>query len=515
MSPAAAAVKLVRNTVANGIGSVVGILIGLVLTPFMIDRLGLEAYGVWSLALTLTFSGGYASLADLGMEGATVRYVAEATAEDDLDAVNRTVSTTLMLFLVIACVLAPAAVALAGPFTSLFGVPAHLREAATLCFSLAGGQLAFELPARAFVAVLEGTQRFIVFQAVELGRTLLQAILFVLVLLEGWGIGALAGALATSSLVTLVLYWALAHWALAGLRVSPLHARRAELRRLVRFGGGVFTLRLVSTVYRQMDKVIVGAILGPGPVGLYEIANKVNLAASTTASVSVSALVPAAAFARRNAAILRDMFVRGSCYATAVSLPMTVAGFVFAKPLLVSWIGPDAAPAVGAARLFLAYEALQSIQNVGSTMIFGIGRIRLPLIVNVLATLLNLLLSIVLVQSVGFSGAILGTLIANGLAWPLLLRYYLTVFETPIKVWFTRIVRPNLVGFAGQIAVSAGLLVLVQGTHSLLLAFAVSAVSFAASLGCFALIGVRGEDRRALHHTVAAALGRAPREVPA
>lgn len=511
VSPAAA--KLVRNTLANGAGGVLGMLIGLALTPFMVDRLGLTAYGVWSLALTLSFSGGYASLADLGVEGATVRYVAEATAEDDLDAVSRTVSSTLLLLCVVACVLAPVTVALAHPLVALFGVSARLRGAADLCFALVGAQLAFELPARAFVAVLEGTQRFIAFQAVELTRALLQAGLYVLVLLEGWGIGALGGALMASSLCMLVTYALLAHRAVPGLRVSPLHARRAELRRIVQFGGGVFTMRLLGTIYRQMDKVIVGVALGPGPVALYEIASKVNTAASTMASMSVSAIVPAAAFARRNAAVVRDMFIRGSCYATAASLPFAVAGFIFAKPLLVSWIGVRAEPAVEAARLFLAYEALQSVQNVGSTMVFGVGRIRVQLLVNAVSTLANLGLSILLVSKLGFVGVIAGTLIANGLAWPVLLRYYLRIFDTPLRVWLRRILRPSLIALAAQVAVSLPLLLLVGATHSLALAIGVSAISLVGSLAAFMLIGVRGEDRRALLLTVAHALGRAPREL--
>jgi O-antigen/teichoic acid export membrane protein len=515
VNSANAAVRLVRNTLVNGLGSFFGILVGLVLTPFLIDRLGLSAYGVWSLALTLTFSGGYAALADLGVEGATVRYVAEASAEGDARAISETVSSTLLLLGAVACCLAPVAVALAHPLVSLFGVAAPQRAAAELCFELVGAGLVFELPARAFVAALEGTQRYAAIQAAELARTLLQAALFVFVLLEGWGVAALGGALMASSLYMLAVYWALAHRAVPGLRASPVHARRAELRRIVRFGGGLFTLRLLSTIYHQMDKVIVGIVLGPAAVALYEIANKVNVAAATTSSVSVSAVVPAAAYVRSNAAVVRDMFVRGSCYATALSLPVAVAGFIFAKPLLVSWIGPHAAPAAQVAQLFLALEAMQSIQNVGLAMVFGIGRIRLPLVVTTVVTFANLGLSIVLVHTLGIAGVVAGTLITNGLAWPVMLGYYLREFATPLRVWFGRIARPNLVALVVQVAVSAPLALLAAGTRSLPVAVAVSAVSLAGSLGAFLLVGVRGEDRRALLSTVARAFGRGPHEVPA
>jgi O-antigen/teichoic acid export membrane protein len=497
MGASAPAVKLVRNTLANGVGGVAGILLGLALTPFMIDRLGLGSYGVWALALTLTFAGGYASLSELGIEGATVRYVAEASADGDLPALNRVVCTSLAVLCAIALVLAGAAVALAHPLVLLFGVPSHLRGAATACFALVGVQLAFELPARALIAVLAGTQNFVSYQAVELVRALVQAALYVLVLLAGWGLVGLAGALMACSLGALLAYWALAHRAVPGLRASPLAASRAELSRLVRFGGGVLSLRVLSTVYNQMDRAIIGVALGPRPVGLYEIANKVSLGAATVSSVSVSALVPAAASLRREAALVRDMFVRGTCYATAAALPFAIAVFVFARPLLLAWIGPRALPAVGAVRLFAAYEALQMLNNVGSTMIYGLGQIRLPLILNTAATLLNLGLSIALVGPLGFSGVIVGTLIAGALAWPALLWCYLRAFDCPVGLWLRRVVAPNLPGVALQAGVSLVLLAAVGQTRSLAAVIALLIVSVSASLAAFLLIGMRGTERRA------------------
>ena len=275
-------------------------------------------------------------------------------------------------------------------------------------------------------------------------------------------------------------------------------------------------MRFVSTVYQQMDKAIVGIALGPRSVGLYEIANKINLSAATIGSVSVSAVVPAAASLRRHGALLRDMFLRGSCYATAMSLPFAVAAFIFAKPLLLSWIGPSAAPAIGAARLFVAYEALQVVQNVGSTMLYGLGRIRFPLLVNIGATALNLVLSIALVGPLGFSGVIVGTLIANGLVWPVLLRYYLQLFDCDFGMWMRRLVVPNLPGFVVQVIVSFALYVTIgEDTRSLLVALILFAVSVVASLATFMLIGVRGDDRRVLTDTFRRALGRPRTEVPA
>jgi O-antigen/teichoic acid export membrane protein len=202
------------------------------------------------------------------------------------------------------------------------------------------------------------------------------------------------------------------------------------------------------------------------------------------------------------------MFVRGSCYATAVSLPFAIAVLIFAKPLLLSWIGPSAAPAVGAVRLFAAYEILQMVNNVGSTMLYGLGRIRFPLIVNTTATLANLGLSIALVHPLGFSGVIVGTLVANGLAWPVLLWYYLQVFDCSLRMWLRRMVGPNLPGVAIQVGVSLALYMTVAAhTRSFLVVIVLVGVSIGASFATFVLLGLRGDDRRAFARTLRRAAG--------
>jgi O-antigen/teichoic acid export membrane protein len=214
--------------------------------------------------------------------------------------------------------------------------------------------------------------------------------------------------------------------------------------------------------------------------------------------------------------VLRDMYVRGSCYVTAGSLPFAVATFVFAKPLLLSWIGPSAAPAIGAVRLFAAYNALQAVNELASTMLYGLGRIRFPLLVAATATLLNLVLSIALVRPLGFEGVIVGTLLANGLAWPLLVWYYLSVFDCSLRTWLARLVGPNLPGLVLQIGASL-LLYAGVGSHtsSLPLAIALFVASVAVSLLGFALLGLRGEDRSVLALTLRRAVRGPPREARA
>jgi teichuronic acid exporter len=294
------------------------------------------------------------------------------------------------------------------------------------------------------------------------------------------------------------------------LRASPGRATRSELRRLVSFGGSVFVLRFAGTLYRQMDKVILGVALTPSAVGLYEIANKIHLMAATAQSMSVSALLPAAATWRRKPEVLRDIYLRGSCYTVAASLPVLVGAFAFAEPLVRDWIGSDADGAAAPARLFLAYLLINVVHNVGSVMVVALGRLRAMLIITLSNVLINLVVSVALVGPLGIEGVILGTLVGNGVVWPLYLRLYLRVFDVELGQWFRRIVLPNLPSLVVQGAVLAALVALTADSGSLLVIAMALGLSVAVYLATFIWFGLGAVERGVLLATLRSAVtGRA------
>jgi O-antigen/teichoic acid export membrane protein len=493
---------IVRNTLVNGGAAVFGVLVFLVLTPVMILQLGAEAYGVFTLSLTLSFLGGYASLTDLGVEASTARYIAEARSDGDVHRVNQLASTTMVFFGLAALVLGPVVVALAYPLVSFFDVPSELHDAAVLCFALTGAQLFFEMPARTYFSVLEGAQRFAAYQACEVTRIVSQALMFVLTLTFDLGIGALGGALAVSSLLVLLLSRHLAHRLVPELRVSPRLATRATFRVLVTYGGGLVGFRLMNVAYRQMDRVIIGAALGPSSVTIYEIANKIQSSAQMVQSVSASVLVPATAFARANLQILRDMFVRGTAYALAVSVPTACAVIIFAEPLIRTWISPEYTEAASTTRLFAVYLLMAGVLAVGTTMVVALGHLRFLLMVNGAAVLGNLVLSLLLVHPLGINGVVLGSVISYALVFPLQLRYFRRQFGVSFKDFGVRIALPQLPGVAAQALTALPLLWLADRTDSVFVAAALAGVSILCSLAAFLALGLRGEHRDVLLSTL-------------
>ena len=515
MAEEGTAARVVQGTLTNGLGTLAGVAISLVLTPFLIRNLGLEAYGVWTLALTLTFVGGYMALSDLGVEVAAVRYIAEARSSGDTELANRVLSSSFFFFLAVAAILTPILVLAASGLTRLFSIEGELRSDATLTFALIAGQLVFELPARAFVAVLAGAQRFGLYQGIELARVSLQACLFVVVIVTDAGIVGLGAATMASSAVVLVLAAGAALMTDRRLRVSPRNVSRGVLRSLLSFGGELLALRLVGTLYRQMDKLIVGIPLGPRAVTFYEVANKLHMAALMFQSISASALTPATAYVRTRKEILKDMYLRGSAYTVAISLPIAVAGLILTEPIIRTWLGEELTEATTASRIFLAYLTFVVFHIVGTTMCVALGRVRFILYVATANLALNFVISVALVGPLEVNGVVLGTLIAEAIAWPPLLWFFLREFDVSLGEWLRRTVVPNVPGLAAQLATAPLIFYAGQRAGNLAEVGALGLLSVAISLAVFPWVGLRGPDRRLLFATLASAIGRHPVGTPA
>src|SRR3954464_10362287 len=69
--------------------------LGIVLMPFTVRHLGPSEYGLWMLVASLTY---YFQLLDLGYGSGLVRHIADADARGDIERVNNTLSTFVVVY---------------------------------------------------------------------------------------------------------------------------------------------------------------------------------------------------------------------------------------------------------------------------------------------------------------------------------------------------------------------------------------------------------------------------------
>src|SRR6185312_8704654 len=77
---------------------ITGGIVFFVLTPILVRKLGLEAYGVWIVSQTITF---YLAFFDLGLDSAQVRFHANLIARGRLAALRELISTCTVILLAV------------------------------------------------------------------------------------------------------------------------------------------------------------------------------------------------------------------------------------------------------------------------------------------------------------------------------------------------------------------------------------------------------------------------------
>lgn len=492
--------RLLRNTLVNGFANASNALVTLALTPYLLHTLGAEQYGVWLLALSLTFSSGYVALADLGLPEASVRFIAEARATGSAQTINEIASTTTAVFVLLGLISAVAVVAIAPVLVGFFGVSDPLEATAKLLFAVVGIGILIEVPTMAPLAVIEGTQRYGWLRILDVGGRLAWAVLVVSALLSGHGVLALAVALLVVTVVKAVAALAVSFRVQPGLGIRLGLVSRRMLRRIVTFGSKLTVLRGLSVIYAQMDRAIIGVALGAVAIAKYEIAFRLQSVAILVMVMASSSVLPAAAYnaGRGDEQKQRELYLRGTKYAVALVVPPTLATIIFARQLILSWVGDGYVAMTTPARLFLVYPLLGCLQQVGIAMLLGLGRVRRVLVLQAIAVAINLVLSIVLVKFLGIKGVILGTLIGNTIVWLPYTRYLLDTFAVSVQTWFRRIVFPNLPSTAAQVIVGLFVLRWVGSLDSLWAVLGAWGFTCFVSLGVFAATGLDEDERRHL-----------------
>lgn len=398
--------KIVKNTLFNAAGRFWSIAVGLLLTPYIISRVGLELYGVWAFAGVLT---GYFGLLDLGVGASFVKYISGYYAKKDTESISRLVSTGGAFYLLLAALLIPLSMPVIRPLTALFPLPPAAVDEAVFVLRVGVAIFAFSGVSGAFQAVQTGLQRMDVTNAVSIAASLPLIGGTVYALERGYGLRGLVLANAAVMLFTGALNAAAAYRLLPGLRVSPRLAGLRMFRTLFSFGFKLQFSRVADLVVFQADRLLITYFLGAGAVGLYQLGSTVAMSVRQLPLLLVSALLPAASDldARSEHQKLGELYLRGTKYLALAGVPLVLFAIGSARLLMQAWMGPGYEGAALVAQILAAGYLANLLAGVGTSVGAATGRPEFQMRAAVISGVSNLLLCAALIPALGYAGAAL------------------------------------------------------------------------------------------------------------
>jgi O-antigen/teichoic acid export membrane protein len=234
------------------------------------------------------------------------------------------------------------------------------------------------------------------------------------------------------TVVRLIAFWLVAS-ALAwrgGLRIRPWNELANTWRPTMVAGGWFQVSSIANTVNNNIDRILIGVLIGPAATGIFDVAAKlVTLVKSLPLALAPLLYrdVVAEASASGDGARLSSRALSGGWVTTSLTAFGGTVMATVAYPALEVWIGGTvAAEDIAAARtlvIILLPTALVTNATLGRTLwLRALGRESTEGMCSLLYLALNALLSIVLIVALGLIGAAVATAASSLVYWILILR---------------------------------------------------------------------------------------------
>ena len=328
--------RLSVNATASSLTTISSAVLLVLLYRFLIQTIGIESIGVWSLVFA---TGSVVRLAEFGMAGATTRYVALDLGAGERDRATATIGMALA-FTVVAvglCALVgylPARALLA----SLIDEPEHVAAITSLLpWVLASHWLASV--AQMLIGVLDGNQRTAL-RALAVVTSGVGQLVLAWTLVPRLGLAGLGpvqlGFMAIQVSLLLLAVLVTAHRPGA----AWLGGTRARARELLRYGSGVQVMATAQLLFEPTVRWLLSAFSGFETTGYYELANRAVLQFRRALSAAFLMVVPYLANeigrSGEDSARLVSTYRRSSAALLLIATPFYLL-VGCALPFLLSW----------------------------------------------------------------------------------------------------------------------------------------------------------------------------------
>ena len=363
-----------RNVAASYMGSAAEGAVFLLLTPFLVRKLGLGAYGLWGLAVSLA---DWIPLLDFGLREALLKYVAAHQAKSDTAGARRTIEAVAFVYLGIGMVAA------LGVFAASIWVLPHLVEADELgtlrvVFAILGVSAVIGVPASVMGSLLEGLQRFDLLNALRVGHQTLRFALIVLAIQLDLDVAGVAAADLLSRLALHAARWAVIKRIHPEFLPLPKH-HPGEIDRL--FGLGIWNaLRQAADVASlRVFEPILAAFGALPEVGAF-------YAGRRFAAIPAEAIVPLAGVlmplssemeAEGRHDDLRRTLLRTTKLALVVSIPLALVIGIGAPIIQTNWLGGRAPGTEIVMTIFSGVFVAVAAFLPSESVLMGLGKSRL------------------------------------------------------------------------------------------------------------------------------------------
>ncbi|MBI1290659.1 oligosaccharide flippase family protein [bacterium] len=491
------AVDILKNATSNYVRQVLQIAIFVVLTPFIVRKVGAEDFGLWSL---IQATIGLLGLMDMGFSTSVVKYVAEARGAEDHRRVGDLTATFFWQYTALGALTLLVTVCVVPFLPQILGIAPEKAWTAQLVFGLIGLRAGLGLPLGLFAGILVGYQKQLLSNVTRVFGTASYAILTWWALSYSPTIETLSWVSLGTGVFANLLSMFFCLTSAPGMSISPLRFRFSLLGEVSAFSLWFFLIQVSLLLATRVDTIVINAVLPLTAVAVYTVAIRIAERAQSLCRQLTNTLTPVIAELKgageeKN---IRAVFVKGSMLAVASSVPMLLSLAWLATDICVVWMGEEFRDSALPCRLLLAATMVSVLHSNTENVLSMTGHQRFLALSTLGGQLLNLGLTIALVRPFGLAGVAFATLVAQLLTQLCLIQLKAgRLYNLPMTEFYWRSLWPSVPGSATSI-LGMWLAAQIMPPTSLLRIAILMAIGGAAFLPGFWLLGLRKDEREYL-----------------
>ena len=410
---------------------------------YLLQKIGAEKLGVWSLVLAST---SVTRVANLGLSGSVVKFVAKYSARNDLQSVSRVIQTTFitvgLLVGVVLLVIYPLA-----PNVLAFALePSAMLDALSI-LPYAFLSVWFSMLYMVYMGALDGLQRIDIRSAIMMAGALLQAVLAVILVRKLGLVGLALSQVIQYVVLLLVSFLVLRRF--IHLPLIPYQWDRVLFREMLGYGVNFQIISITVMLYDPVTKGLLARFGGLAMVGYYEMANRLVVQIRGLITAANQVLVPTIADLKERASEdIRRVYSNSVRVIFFVAIPTFAALIVAAPAISVAWLGNREPIFIVAIYVLAIGWAANTLSGPAYFAYLGIGTLRWNTVAHVLIGVLNVVLGLFLSVLLGGMGAILGWMAAL-ICGSLLLIVVYSIEQS--GSWGVYLTRPNFLLLVGAV----------------------------------------------------------------
>lgn len=262
--------KLFKNLIYNGIGWFSGIILNFIATPYIVSKMGLNAYGMYALVTAII---SYLSIMDLGIGQSIVKFVSEYNSSNNtkrlVDTINNAVSVLILAGVIGAFLI----VIFNQSFLNFFKVMPSLMNDTKKALFFSAIIFVLTLTISGISSVLNGLQRFDITSKLTMAYNIALIIGTVVILFFKGGLSQVMLCNAVLLVALTYFYFFYVKKLITGYTFN-FKISKITLRPLLNFSIFLVVSRIAGLAFTQLDKVFIGSIIGTAAVSFYAVPSR-------------------------------------------------------------------------------------------------------------------------------------------------------------------------------------------------------------------------------------------------